>query len=79
MGLTMSKIINRFDDCNKFSLTGGVSRYNVTISQEEYEKKTKNMNPREINKYVEQFIEKYTITEEEFYKALDKIEEHSKE
>ena len=75
----MSKIINRFDDCNKFSLTGKVSRYNVTISQEEYEKKTKNMNPREINKYMEQFIEKYTITEEEFYKALDRIEEHNKE
>ena len=79
MGLTMSKIINRFDDCNKFSLTGKVSRYNVTISQEEYENKTKKMNPREINKYMEQFIEKYTITEEEFYKALDRIEEHSKE
>ena len=47
--------------------------------QEEYEKKTKKMNPREINKYMEQFIEKYTITEEEFYKALDRIEEHNKE
>lgn len=75
----MNNILNKFDDCNKFSLTGKVSRYNITISQEEYENKTKKMNSREINKYMEQFIEKYMVTEEEFFRALEMIENRIKE
>lgn len=79
MGLTMNKILEKFDDCNKFSLTGNVLRYNVTISQEEFEKETEKMNSRERQKFLEQFVEKYTITEEEFSKALEKMEERNKE
>ena len=30
MGLTMEKILNRYSDCNKFSLTGRVLKYNIT-------------------------------------------------
>lgn len=79
MGLTMKKILNMFDDCNKFSLTGNVSRYNITISQEEFEKEMENINPNERQKYLEKYLEKYTITEEEFLNALQKIEESNKE
>ena len=68
----MSKIINRFDDCNKFSLTGKVSRYNIAISQEEFEKEMEKINPNERQKYLEKYLEKYTITEEEFLNALQK-------
>jgi len=79
MGLTMKKILNMFDDCNKFSLTGNVSRYNITISQEEFEKEMEKINPNERQKYLEKYLEKYTITEEEFLNALQKIEESNKE
>lgn len=79
MGLTMNKILNKFEDCNKFSLTGKVSKYNITISQEKYEKEIQKINPRDRKKFLEQYIEKYNITEEEFLKALAKIEELNKE
>ena len=79
MGLTMKRILKEFDDCNKFSLTGRISKYNVTISQEEYEKKIENLSSKEQRNFLEQFIEKYNITEEEFENALANLEEHNKE
>lgn len=79
MGLTMKKILNRFNDCDMFSLTGKVSEYNITISKEEYERATKTMNWWEIEKFLEKFKETYNITEEEFSNALVKVEEENKE
>lgn len=79
MGLTMKKILNKFEECDKFSLTGGFSRYNVTVSEEEYQKEIENLNLSDRQKYFEKYLEKYTITEEEFNNALEKIEEQSKE
>lgn len=72
MGLTMKKILNNFIDCDTFSLTGKTLKYNITISEEEYKKETEKMNAFEIKKYLEQYIEKYNITEKEFLNALKK-------
>ena len=79
MGLTMKKILDRFNNCDVFSLTGKVSKYNIKISKEEYEKTVKNMNPMDIEKFLEQFKERYNIKEEEFLNALAKVEEKDKE
>ena len=79
MGLTMKQILNKFSDCNKFSLTGNTFRYNVTISKEEFEAQTKDLTPKEMQKFTEQFYEKYIITEEEYLNALKTLEERNKE
>ena len=47
MGLTMGKILDRFSDGDIFSLTGKTSRYNFTISREEYEYKLRTLNDDE--------------------------------
>jgi len=81
MGLTMKKILEKFDDCDMFSLTGQISRSRITISEEEYLKRTKKLNDKAKSEFIKQFIvtEKYNITEEEFLNALKKIEENMKE
>ena len=79
MGLTMKKILNKYEDCNKFSLTGKVSRYNITIPREEYEREIQKINPKDRRKFLEQYIVKYNVTEDEFLNALVKIEEHNKD
>jgi len=77
MYLSMDKILNKFSDCNVFSLTGGVSRFNLN---EQQKKELKNIFPVRLKKeYLKQYIEKFTITEEEFSKALEKIEDYIKE
>jgi len=77
MYLSMDKILNKFSDCNVFSLTGGVSRFNLN---EQQKKELKNIFPVRLKKeYLKQYIEKFTITEEEFFKALEKKEEYIKE
>ena len=79
MAIPMKNILKKFDDCNKFSLTGGTVRYNIEISREEYEKEIQKMSPSEQNKFFDQFTEEYTITEEEFLNALAKKENKHKE
>ena len=65
----MKKILDKFSDCDTFSLTGKVPRYNISFSQEKNKKE----------KELEQFVERYNITDEEFINALNKIEKHNKE
>lgn len=79
MGLTMKNILDKYPECNKFSLTGAVSRYNITISREEYEKQTENLNMLDRQNFLEQYNEKYNITEEEFLKAIENVEYKNKE
>ena len=81
MGLTMKKILEKFDDCDMFSLTGPTSRRYITITEEEYLGKTKKLRNKAKNKFIEQFMatEKYNITEEEFSNALKIQEEKTKE
>jgi len=74
----MKEILEKFDDCDTFSLTGRISKYNFTISEEEYESKIKNLSYDEIEKFTEQYLIKYNITEEEFLNALYKVEERNK-
>jgi len=79
MGLTMERILNKFNDCNKFSLTGPTFKYNLTISEKECERKIENLSPEEVRNFLDQFNEHYNITEEEFVNALVKLEEYNKE
>lgn len=77
----MNKILNKFDDCNKFSLTGKVSRYNITISQEEFSKALEKIEERkkeEKRKLYEDNKEKF-VNYPEFDKLYEEIEKECKD
>lgn len=42
--MPMKNILRKFDDCNKFSITGKVFNQIVKITKEEYEQATEKMN-----------------------------------
>lgn len=82
MGLTMEKILDKFADCNMFSLTGKTEKCNIPISKEKYEKITKDFDINQKNKFInqilEKYTEKYTVTEIEYLKAIKNIKEKNK-
>lgn len=80
MGLSMKKILDKFSDCNKFCLTGPIKKNKFTITEEEYDEITKNMNNAEKRKVLAQFkeIERYNITEPEFEKIINNLKNETR-
>ena len=66
MGLTMQKILDKFDNCDIFSLTCSLVEQNIYEGKKE----------TELKKLLDNT---YGVTEEEFRNAINKIEERDKE
>lgn len=79
MGLTMKKILNEFSECDMFSLTGRILKYDINLPKEELEREMEKLSLEDRKKYLEQYIVNYRVTEEEIIDALNKVEDYCKE
>ena len=76
MGLTMKRILEKYKEADMLSLTGDISFYNCPLTGEEYNKAIEGLNDREIVNFKDQFINNYTITEEQYDEAIQNIREN---
>ena len=78
MGLTTKKILERYNDCDSFSLTGKIVKYKFTIPEEEYIEATKDLGIKEIEEFDKQFATFYKVTKKDFQNAINNIKEKEK-
>ena len=78
MGLSMKKILEIHSDCDKFSLTGPISKEDDSESYYEFLDKLKKATPIERVKLEEQRTKYFTVTEKEYDEALNEYREYTK-